>query len=181
MSIRKRVSSGTAKGAPCNSSNAWTKVAPLRTDARSAATHAAAPMVGICGDSSRFSPSFRTVLPWPSDSSSQVPSPSAPATIVSRTKPEANQHTLQSPRSRPFRVPVQPQPDGHRRQPCGAIFPTTRITHHALHRLMNPSQRWPARTVRPSQAASRRPCNRPSTASNLPTCAMRRLPAIRST
>ena len=180
MSIRKRVSSGTAKGAPCNSSNAWTKVLrcvrtpaarPRMRQRRWSHLRRCIPVFPIVPDCSAMPVGFIIT------SSISI----GPAAIVSRTKPEANQHTLQSPQSRPFRVPIQPQPDGHRRQPCGAIFPTTRITHHALHRLMNPSQRWPARTVRPSQAASRRPCNRPSTASNLPTCAMRRLPAIRST
>ena len=183
MSIRKRVSSGTAKGAPCNSSNAWTKVAPLRTDARSAATHAAAPMVGIRGDASRFSPSFRTVLPCPSDSSSQVPSPSAPPLSSAERSPKrtSTRCNRRNPAHSAFRfshsqTAIDASHAAQYSQPHAS-----RITHHALHRLMNPSQRWPARTVRPSQAASRRPCNRPSTASNLPTCAMRRLPAIRST
>ena len=94
MSIRKRVSSGTAKGAPCNSSNAWTKVAPLRTDARSAATHAAAPMVGIRGDASRFFPIVPDCSAMPVGFIITSSISIGPAAIVSRTKPEANQHTL---------------------------------------------------------------------------------------
>ena len=46
MSMRKRVNSGTAKGAPRNSSNARTNEDPPRTDARNAATNASALMEG---------------------------------------------------------------------------------------------------------------------------------------
>ena len=127
------------RGAPCNPSNAgprWLRCVP---DALQRSRVAAAPMVGIRRCIPVF-PIVPTVLPCPSDSSSQSSISIGPPSPAER-----------SPRREPSTLPIaairlhsafriQPQPDGHRRQPCGTAQPT----HHASrvpHRLMNPSQR----------------------------------------
>lgn len=180
MSIRKRVSSGTAKGAPCNSSNAWTKVAPLRTDARSAATHAAAPMVGIRGDASRF--------------------PHRSGLFCHARRIHHHKFHLHRPRryrqpnearSEPAHAVIAAIPPIPRSDSATARRPSTpamrrNIPNHTHHASCAPSAHESIPTLAGTDrtaipGASRRPCNRPSTASNLPTCAMRRLPAIRST